>query len=189
MSEPVSALGLARFEGIATIEETGPLGMITLRGDLSASALKKAASRAAGGAPSPAPLTVTAAEDGALAWMSPDELLVMCPYADAPARTTELREALGTLHALAVNVSNARAVFRMSGPGAREALAKLCPLDLSPAAFPPGTFRRTRLAQIPAALWAESDDTLRLICFRSVAQYAFDVMKTAARENSTVGFF
>lgn len=189
MSEPVSALNMARFEGMATVEETGLLGMITLRGDLSASALKKAASKAAGGAPSPAPLTVTASETGALAWMSPDELLVMCPYADAPARADMLAKALGATHALAVNVSNTRAAFRISGPGAREALAKLCPLDLSPAAFPPGTFRRTRAAQIPVAIWAESDDTLRLICFRSVAQYAFDLLKTAARNGSAVGYY
>lgn len=189
MSEPVSALGMARFEGMARVEETGLLGMITLRGDLSASALKKAASRAAGGAPSPAPLTVTASETGALAWMSPDELLVMCPYSDAPARAKELAAALAGTHALAVDVSNARAAFRISGPGAREALAKLCPLDLSPAAFPSGTFRRTRAAQIAVAVWAESDDTLRLISFRSVAQYAFDLLKAAARNGSGVGYY
>ena len=33
MSEAVSALGGKQFEGFATVEEIGPIGMITLRGD------------------------------------------------------------------------------------------------------------------------------------------------------------
>ncbi|MDZ4094351.1 MAG: sarcosine oxidase subunit gamma, partial [Paracoccaceae bacterium] len=34
MSEPVSALGHASFDGFAVVREIGPLGMITLRGTL-----------------------------------------------------------------------------------------------------------------------------------------------------------
>lgn len=189
MSDPVSALNLARFEGLATVEETGLMGMIALRGDLKAAVLKKAATAASGGAPMPAPLTISASETGAIAWMSPDEVLVMCPHQAAAERTAALVRALADSHALAANVSDARAVFRIAGPGAREALAKLCPLDLSPAAFPPGTFRRTRAAQIPVALWAEGDTAIRLICFRSVADYAFGILKAAAKRGAEVGYF
>lgn len=185
MSEPVSALNFARFTGFATVEETGLMGMITLRGDLTAAAPKKAATGAAGGASMPAPLTVTASETGALAWMSPDELLVMCPYEEAAQRA----EALSGSFALAVNVSDARAGFRISGAGAREVLGKLCPLDLGPATFPAGTFRRTRAAQIPVAIWAEGDEAIRLICFRSVAEYAFGILKSAAQRGSEVGYY
>ena len=35
-------------------------------------------------------------------------------------------------------MSDARAVFQVSGPSAREVMAKLCPVDLSPEAFKPG---------------------------------------------------
>ena len=88
-----------------------------------------------------------------------------------------------------MNVSDARAVFRIKGPNTREVLAKLAPVDLSPQAFGPGMIRRTRLAQVPAAFWMEDTDTAQLVCFRSVAQYVFDLLKTAAQPGSEVGFY
>jgi sarcosine oxidase subunit gamma len=68
-------------------------------------------------------------------------------------------------------------------------MAKLCPVDLAPGSFGPGQIRRTRLAQVPAALWMDSDDSFRIVCFRSVAQYVFDVLRTAANSQSAVGAF
>ena len=52
---------------------------------------------------------------GAL-WMSPDELLILVPYAEAGQAVTVLQEALGDAHHLAVDVSDARAHFRLTGP-------------------------------------------------------------------------
>lgn len=188
MSDAVSALMGARFEGIATVEETGLSGMIALRGDLGLAAVKKAAS-AASGTPMPGKLEAVMSDTGGLCWMSPDELLVLCPYDEVQARLGALTSALAKTHALAVNVSDARALFRVSGPGAREVMAKLCPVDLSPEAFRPGMFRRTRMAQIPAAFWLEDEESFRIVCFRSVARYAFDLLKTAAADGSEVGYF
>jgi sarcosine oxidase, subunit gamma len=189
MSEPVTALKNASYTaGIAEISEIGPQGMITLRGDLTANPLRKAARDAAQVA---YPETRMCHTDGArgLAWMSPDELLILCPY-DAVAETLgKLQKPLSKHHALAVNVSDARALFRVGGPHAREVLAKLAPVDLAPDAFTPGMFRRTRLAQVPAAFWLEEDGSFRVICFRSVAQYVYDLLKTAAQPGSEVGYF
>lgn len=50
-------------------------------------------------------------------------------------------------------------------------------------------FRRTRLAQVPAALRMVDDETFEVICFRSVAQYVFDLLKVAGQPGSEVGFF
>lgn len=189
MFEAVSALGgIAWADGIAEIEEIGPLGMITLRGDLSATALRKAATGVAG-VDMPVQGEARFKKDAGLCWMSPDELMVVCPYDKAAANLNKLRKALGDAHALAVDVSDARAVFRLSGPHAREVLAKLAPVDLSPGSFDPGMFRRTRLAQVPAALRMVDDETFEVICFRSVAQYVFDVLKVAGQPGSAVGFF
>jgi sarcosine oxidase subunit gamma len=47
-------------------------------------------------------------------------------------------------------------------------------------AFPAGEIRRTRLAQIAAAFWMPQEGTVELVCFRSVAQYAFDLLTQAA---------
>lgn len=192
MSDPVSALANARFEGLAEIEECGLQGMITLRGDLGASALKTGAAKASG-AKMPKQGTANVTGDSGLCWMSPDELLVLCPYDEVTDRLEALNAKLGAMFALAVNVSDTRAMFRVSGPpespAAREVLAKLCPVDMSPDAFKPGMFRRTRLAQVPAALWMDEDGSIRIICFRSVAEYVFGVLKAAGTRGSGVGYF
>ncbi|OWU81562.1 sarcosine oxidase subunit gamma [Phaeobacter sp. 22II1-1F12B] len=187
MSETISALNNAGFSGLVRIDETGLQGMITLRGDLSLATVKKVATTASGAA-FPGQRQITVSDTGALAWMSPDELLILCPYEDVSDRLAKMTKSLGNTNALAVDVSDARAIFAISGEDARDVMAKLCPVDLHPEVFKPGEIRRTRLAQIAAAIWMEDDDTFRLICFRSVAQYAYDALKVAAAAGSAVGF-
>lgn len=187
MSETISALNNAGFSGLVRIDETGLQGMITLRGDLSLATVKKVATTASGAA-FPGQRQITVSDTGALAWMSPDELLILCPYDEVSDRLAKMTKTLGNTNALAVDVSDARAIFAISGEDARDVMAKLCPVDLHPEVFKPGEIRRTRLAQIAAAIWMEDDDTFRLICFRSVAQYAYDALKVAAAAGSAVGF-
>ena len=68
-------------------------------------------------------------------------------------------------------------------------MAKLAPVDVSPNAFLAGTFRRTRMAQVPAAFWMQDEGTFEVICFRSNAQYMFDLLKVAAQPGSGVDYF
>jgi len=188
VNAPISALNHARFDGLAEVTECGLQGMITLRGDLTSSALKSGATKASGTKmPKQGMATVTG--DSGLCWMSPDELLVLCPYEEVTDRLDALNTKLGDMFALAVNVSDARAVFCVTGPSAREVMAKLCPVDLSPETFKPGMFRRTRMAQVPAAFWMDEDGSIRIICFRSVAEYVFGLLKAAAQPGSGVGAF
>ena len=124
MSNPVSALEGAAFEGFARVQEAGLRGMITIRGDLSSAKMKKAAKDALGAA-LPGQREVTFAGGAALAWMSPDELLAVVSYEDVGKTLAALDKALKGEHYLAVNVSDARAVFRVSGTGAREVITAL----------------------------------------------------------------
>jgi sarcosine oxidase subunit gamma len=189
MSEPVTALRRASDNaGIAEISEVGPQGMITLRGDLSVKQIVKAAV-AAGGVTMPDIRHCNTQGDRGIAWMSPDEVLIMCPYDEVHARVADLREKLAKHHALTENVSDARAVFTVKGPNAREVIAKLAPVDLHPDVFIPGMFRRTRLAQVPAAFWMPEEQCFYIVCFRSVAVYVYDVLKIAAQPGSEVGHF
>jgi len=188
VSAPVSALKHASYEGIARIEETGLQGMITLRGDLSSARLQ-AAVKAVTGQDVPAMRRANVAGDSGACWMSPDELLLLVPYAQVNAKLAELTTGLGDEHALAVNVSDARAMFRVSGSPAREVMAKLAPADLSPDVFNAGDIRRTRLAQVAGAFWMEEDGAFRVICFRSVAEYVFKLLSVAAQPGSEVGVF
>lgn len=178
MSEAISALQGARAKGSVSIAETGPQGMITLRGDLSN--LEEALGQV--GLTLPGPRQIVQAKDRSVAWMSPDELLILLPYAQVHELIAALNTALAGTHSLVANVSDARAMFTLTGaPGpVRETLAKLAPVDLAFGSFEPGELRRTRLAQIAAALWLTDDGAAHVVCFRSVAQYAFDLLKTSA---------
>jgi len=188
MSEAVSALQGASYDGIAQVREIGLQGMITLRGDLGNTALKKAAA-AATGQDMPGQRKANVKDDSGIAWMSPDELLILVPYDAVDARLEALGKALAKQHHMAVNVSDARAVFELSGgPVVREVIAKLCPVDMAVGTFGPGDFRRTRMAQVPAAFWMPDENSVRIVCFRSVAQYVFDLLKGAAVPGSAVGY-
>lgn len=185
MSEPVTALKGAQYDGgIAVISEVPLQGMITLRGDLGSAAVKKAAKGF--GVEVPKMREARFEAEKGIAWMSPDELLLLCPYGEVHQTVTALQNALGEAHALVVNVSDARAAFRVEAPHVREVMGKLCPVDLAPAAFTPGMFRRTRLAQVPAAIWMPAAQSFQVICFRSQAQYVFDLLKVAAQPGSEV---
>jgi sarcosine oxidase subunit gamma len=189
MSEPVTALNGASYEGgFAVVREVPLQGMITLRGNLGAAPMKKAV-KAATGLGLPGQREIVQDGETAVAWMSPDELLVLCAYDGVADTLDAIGKALGKEHALAVNVSDARASFRISGPKAREVLAKLCPVDLAPDVFAPGMFRRTRMAQVAAAIWLPDAETVQIVCFRSQARYVFDLLSVAAQPGSEAGVY
>ncbi|TCL09098.1 sarcosine oxidase subunit gamma [Shimia isoporae] len=185
MSETVSALSGAKFTGFAQVTETGLRGMITVRGDLTSKEMA-AAIKVATGAEVPAQRKVSIGEKGKVAWMSPDELLVVVDYATVLDTVAVLSESLSGTHALVANVSDARAVFEVSGAGTRDVLAKLAPVDLSHDVFSADEIRRTRLAQVPAAFWQTGSDSFEVICFRSVTQYVFDVLRLSATQGGEV---
>ena len=189
MPESVTPLDGATCSGFVTIKDAGLAGMILLRADLGDTDVVSALQGAGFDLPDPAEL-VGELGNGAL-WMSPDELMILCAHDEAEAIVATLAEALSELHVLVANVSDARAVFRLSGNGSavREVLAKLSPADLRQAALPPGRVRRTRLAQVPAAFWFASDDEAILICFRSVAGYVLELLSKVATPGSEVGHF
>jgi sarcosine oxidase, subunit gamma len=181
MSNPVSALNGQSYDGFAQITEIGPMGMITLRCDLAekpvAAALKKL------GLSVPAPRRIAKAGARSVGWMSPDELLLILPYAEVTSTLETLNKALAKIHFLAVDVSDARAVFRIEGDKANQVLAKLCPVDL--ATLEPNELRRTRAAQVAAAFWAE-DGGYTLVSFRSVAGYVMGLLTVSSTKGAEI---
>lgn len=180
MSDPVSALGGASFDGFASVREIGPLGMITLRAKSGTPGLE-AAVQAATGCALPEQRRIVRQGAHAVGWMSPDELLVILPYAEVASALTATAQALQGQHHLAVDVSDARAVFRIEGEKADQVLRKLSPVDFD--RLEPNELRRSRAAQVAAAFWAE-DGGFTLVCFRSVAGYVMGLLSTSARPGS-----
>jgi sarcosine oxidase, subunit gamma len=181
MSDPVSALNGASFRGFASIREIGPIGMITLR----AKGLKSLdkAIKAVTGSKTPAQRRIEINGDRACGWMSPDEYLLIVPYAEVAEALAKLAKAMAGEHHLAVDVSDARAVFRIEGEKAADVLRKLSPVDFD--ALEPGELRRSRAAQVAAALW-QQDQGFTLVCFRSVATYFMGLLTHSAQPGSEI---
>lgn len=189
MSDPVSvnpvpALGGAAFDGFVKVREIGPWGMITLRAKPGTKGLE-AAVKAAVGTAVPAVRRMEWSGDAATGrgcgWMSPDEYLLVLPYADVARAMAALEAALAGEHHLAADVSDARAIFRIEGAKADQVLAKLCPADL--ARMQPAELRRTRVAQVAGAFWA-ADGGYTLVSFRSVAGYVMGLLTHSAMAGS-----
>jgi sarcosine oxidase subunit gamma len=181
----LSALPGAQAQGLIEIREMGLQGMVTLRADLSKAA--KAVKQVTG-AQMPSQRAMTMGTGCQVAWMSPDEVLILCDHDRAGKLAFDLSEALSGQHHLAVNVSDARAMFSLTGAAGqlREVLAKITPADMG--ALAPGEMRRTRLQQVASAIWFQSETEARVICFRSVARYVFDLVTVSAQPDGAVGY-
>lgn len=188
MSDVVTALGGQVFEGRVSVADAGAQGMITLRADTSdqgvIAALRASGFEAPGVAKAQGNLL------GGTLWMSPDEVLLLCPYEEVEDKVRRLETSLSGYHALVANVSDARCVIRLTGENGelREVLAKLTPADMRVSHLPGRKLRRTRLAQVPAAIWFEDENTAMVIAFRSVADYVFGLLSNAAT-GPEVGYF
>jgi sarcosine oxidase subunit gamma len=180
MSEAVSALKGAQFDGFAKVRDVGPVGMITLRVKPGVPGLAEAV-RGVTGTDLPAQRRIVVNGDRAAGWMSPDEYLLILPYDQTGAAMESLGQALQGQHHLAAVVSDARAMFRIEGDKAAQVLAKLSPVDLP--RMEPGELRRTRAAQVAAAFW-EVEGGYTLVCFRSVAPYVMGLLTHSAMPKS-----
>ncbi len=103
---------------------------------------------------------------GEALWLGPDEWLLV----SGEDRTGPLETALAGQHCAIVDVSEARAVLELSGPGATEVLASGCRLDLEP--LRPGSCAQTALARAHVLLEPRGDGVWRLYVGRSFAAYA-----------------
>lgn len=168
---------------LATIAPAGPMGMIALRGALDAPAVA-AALQAACGLALPGQRQMLRDGARAVAWMAPDELLLILPTGDVAAALEAGRAAAGDAFVTLADVSDARAAFRIEGPRADEVVMKLCPVDI--ARLPEGEIRRTRAARIAAALWRSGAGEITVVCFRSVANYLQTLLETAAQPGGEV---
>ncbi|MDO5706537.1 MAG: sarcosine oxidase subunit gamma family protein [Paracoccus sp. (in: a-proteobacteria)] len=165
-------------EALARIAQVEGLGMVMIRADL---ARAGDAIADAAGLAIPDPTRFTAAGSRWLGWMSPDELLLIVPGAERAEAVAALEQALMGEHGLVADVSDMRVVFDLTGRKPEQALAKLSPVDF--AALPADGLRRTRAAQVAAAMWRQGDGW-RLIGMRSVAGYLAEILQNAATPGS-----
>lgn len=109
-------------------------------------------------------------------WAGPGRWLLLGPGEHAVAAAIGDRAAI-------TDLTDARVLLRLSGPRARDVLAKGVPLDLHPRVFAPGDAALTMAALIPVHLWqVDEAPTFDIAVARSLAGSLFDWLRDAAAE-------
>ena len=165
-----------------------PIGMIALRGDLQSPVLSKAIENCLSIA-IPMVGKIEKYGENSLAWMAPDELLIMVPLLNTDSVINKLRESLTDIHNLVVDVSDMRATIELSGSGWRDVLAKLTPANVAPDTFSDGSFCRSRLGQIAAAFWIIAKNQIWIICRTSEQEYAWNLIHSSIGYNRQPHYF
>lgn len=142
----------------------------------------------------------TTASSGALTalWLGPTSWLLIAggtassslPLTDYPAK----RDALNTAGGALFDVSASRVGWSVAGPRSTTLLAKGCPLDFHPHAFPVGGCAQSLFGHVNALFCRHADDALTMLVARSFArdvwsalceasaQYGYDVLPPAPFE-------
>jgi sarcosine oxidase subunit gamma len=115
-------------------------------------------------------------------WLGPDEWLIVTSEGSEGRVVNEVQQASGDGFATAIELGSGQTVIELSGPRAREVIAKGCPLDLHPRVFGPGRCAQSRLARALVTL-AQVDDTptFELIVRRSYADYVWQWLVDACQ--------
>lgn len=133
-----------------------------------------------------APNTFTRSGELTVAWLGPDEWLVIAPDGQQGTLTQRLATAAGAEHASVIDVSARRTTLVVAGPRARDLLAHGSALDLHPDIFTTGHCAQTTLARTNAILLARSASSPEfwVLCGSSYAAYLADRLLDAATEHT-----
>jgi sarcosine oxidase subunit gamma len=167
------------------VQERAFLGHVNLRCDPRDGALASALEQVLGCGLPRTPNTFHAADTAAggnrCLWLGPDEWLVIMPEGREADMARALRQAAGDGFAAVNELGSGQTVIELTGPRAREIIAKGCPLDLHPRVFGPGRCAQSRLARTLVTI-AQIDATPRfeLIVRRSYADYLWQWLADAS---------
>lgn len=151
--------------------EIHDVGKIDLRGDPNDRAFMGAVGRALDLLLPTEPCQSTGNGPITALWVGPNQWLIRCPKHDVADIAAGLEEATRGVHSAITDLSDARAVFRLSGPDMVEVLAKGCPLDLHSRTAKPGYVAGSILAKIDALIHLHQADVVDIYVNRSFADY------------------
>ena len=119
-------------------------------------------------------------------WLGPSEWLLVTRV-DGDSLVAALERALAGVHHGLTDVSESRVVIALSGPRARDLLAKATSLDLHPRNFQPGNCAQSTLARTSMLLHQLGEDkadgaAYEIYVHRSFAEYAWRWLEAAATE-------
>lgn len=123
-----------------------------------------------------------------LLWLGPDEWLVVAQDGAEADLESHLGAAVAPHGGTVTDVSESRATIVVSGPNARDVLAKGCPLDLHPRAFAAGTCAQSLVAKVGVIVHrtdsgaAGEPARFELHVLRSFADYLWRFLEDAGQE-------
>lgn len=130
-----------------------------------------------------APATVGAVANGPelrIAAIEPGKWLILGGKPAINRLVSTLETALAGKSGIVTNLSHGRAVFYMSGPHARDALASLCPLDFRPGRFRVGSCARSELGETGAYFELLTEEPQFVIAVdQTMAAYAWELLSEA----------
>ncbi len=154
--------------GVTLSERTG-IGLATLAARKGRAAALGAMVQAAYGVALPGSSRLVAGPDAGFIGTGPGQWLAVSERFAHGALAVDLAARLTGLASIS-DQSDGRAVIRISGPRARDVLAKGLPIDLHPSVFGPGAAATSTIALMGVTLWQADDaPTYDVAVFRSLA--------------------
>ena len=169
----LNALASQKADGAGvTLGESAHRAIINIRGDAKDGAFTAAVKSATGCDLPLAANTVEMAGDVRILWLGPDEWWVVGTDARRAGLIEGLRSAFTGQHTNVTDVSESRTVITMTGPAARDVLARGISLDLHPRAFGPGQCAQTSLSRTNVLLHqTDSSPSYEIYVLKSFADY------------------
>ena len=175
-------------ETVISIEEVPDFGLVTLKANFVDAKICDLVA-ATTGTSFPKTGRISIGKKLSLGWMSIDEIAIILAGGEADKITKKIKSKLKSYHNLCVNVSDSRCCFKLQGHGWREVLSKGTPVNLNPAAFTVGSFRRTRIGNVAVAFWAAEKNLAYLFSMHSVGSFIFDWLQTANLKSGQLKYY
>ncbi len=137
-----------------------------------------AASAVLGGSLPDSPVRAAAAGAHLLFRIAPDQYWVL---GGEPALEGQLRTAIPVDAGCVTSLDGARTRLFLEGPGVRDLLGRLVPLDLHPTVFPVGGFAQTGIHHVAGLLLRANEDRYEFFAPRTFAAFTWEVLIDAAR--------
>ena len=153
------------------IGESAHRTIVNIRGD-GGDAFKAAVKSVTGVDLPVMPNTTARSGDFRILWLGPTEWWVVSANAEPAKLVDDLRQAFSGQHAAVIDVSESRTVISISGPSARDVLARGCSLDLHPRVFQPGQCAQTGLTKANILLdQIDANPTFDIYVLKSFSDY------------------
>ncbi len=157
---------------------------LNLRGDSSSSGFSEAVTAVTGIALPEHPNTCVSSEHCRVAWLGPDEWLLIGTDEDFGA--APLDDRLASMHHALTDLSGGQTILRVGGKNWRDVLSSACPFDLHPRVFGEGACTQTVIAHTNVLLMPVTDsrrgEALDVVVRRSFADHLARWLMDAAAE-------